>query len=64
VDRWDALALLGIALLGAGLWLLAPWLGLAVTGAALLAVGLAGSVTAERAAARQALIDAKERQVR
>jgi hypothetical protein len=64
VDRWDVTALVGIVLLGSGLWLLAPWLGLFVTGAVLLAVGLGGSVVAERAAARQALITAKERQVR
>ena len=60
MDRWDVLALLGIVLLGAGLWLIAPWLGLTVVGAALLAIGLGGSVLAEKAAARQELIDAKK----
>ncbi|OII60103.1 hypothetical protein BJP40_00645 [Streptomyces sp. CC53] len=60
MDRWDVLALLGIALLGAGMGLLAPWLGLTVVGAALLGIGLAGSVLAEKAAARQELIDAKK----
>lgn len=59
VDRWDVLALLGVGLLGVGLGLLAPWLGLTVAGGVLLAVGLGGSVYAEKAAARQALIDAK-----
>jgi len=60
VDRWDVLALLGIVLLGVGLWLLAPWLGLAVAGGVLLVVGLGGSVYAEKSAARQELIDAKK----
>ncbi|MEU0584576.1 hypothetical protein [Streptomyces sp. NPDC006132] len=59
MDRWDVLALLGIVALGAGLWLLAPWLGLTVVGVALLCIGLGGSVLEEKAAARQALIDAK-----
>ncbi|WP_282703237.1 hypothetical protein [Streptomyces sp. CC219B] len=59
MDRWDVLALLGIVLLGAGLWLITPWLALTTVGATLLAVGLGGSVVAERAAARQELIDAK-----
>ncbi|GEC02964.1 hypothetical protein SSP24_06190 [Streptomyces spinoverrucosus] len=58
MDRWDVLALLGIVLLGTGLWLIAPWLGLTVGGAVLLGVGLCGSVLAERAAVRQELIDA------
>ncbi|MEW2635253.1 hypothetical protein AB0903_27315 [Streptomyces sp. NPDC048389] len=59
MDRWDVLALLGIVFLGSGLWLIAPWLGLTVVGGALLVVGLGGSVYAEKAAARQELIDAK-----
>jgi hypothetical protein len=59
VDRWDVLALLGIVALGSGLWLLAPWLGLSVAGAVLIAVGLGGSILEEKAAARQELIDAK-----
>ncbi|WP_432193800.1 hypothetical protein [Streptomyces sp. bgisy027] len=63
MDRWDVLALLGIVLLGAGLWLVAPWLGLTVVGGALLAVGLVFSVLTEKADARQALIDAKEGRV-
>ncbi|MFM9563259.1 MULTISPECIES: hypothetical protein [Streptomyces] len=59
MDRWDVLALLGIVLLGSGLWLLAPWLGLTAAGGVLLVVGLGGSVFEEKAAARQELIDAK-----
>ncbi|MEU9654205.1 hypothetical protein AB0E00_35655 [Streptomyces sp. NPDC048110] len=60
MDRWDVLALLGVVALGAGLWLVAPWLGLSVVGAVLLAAGVGGSVIAERAAVRQQLIDAKK----
>jgi len=59
VDRWDVLALLGVVLLGAGLALLQPWLGLAVGGLCLLGIGVTGSVFAERAAAVEKLIDAK-----
>lgn len=51
MDRWDVLGLLGIALLGAGLALLAPWLGVAVAGLALLAVSITGAVITERATA-------------
>ncbi|MFB7171096.1 hypothetical protein ACFCYM_09775 [Streptomyces sp. NPDC056254] len=51
MDRWDVLALAGVLLLGAGLYLLAPWLGIAVPGAVLLAVGLGGAISAERAPA-------------
>ncbi|MBB4987485.1 hypothetical protein [Streptomyces nymphaeiformis] len=50
VDPWDYLALLGIVLLGTGLGLLAPWLGMASAGLALLALGVAGAISAERAA--------------
>ncbi|WP_181800289.1 hypothetical protein [Streptomyces ipomoeae] len=60
MDRWDVLALLGAVLLGSGLWLIAPWLALTVVGGVILAVGLGGSVYAEKAAARQELIDAKK----
>ncbi|WP_405930331.1 hypothetical protein [Streptomyces sp. NBC_00827] len=59
MDRWDVLALLGIVLLGAGLYLLAPWLGFTVAGACLLALGVTGSVFAEKASAMQQLADAK-----
>lgn len=51
MDRWDVLGLAGVVLLGAGLYLLAPWLGIAVAGAVLLAVGLAGAIAAERSPA-------------
>uniref|UniRef100_A0AAU2A233 Uncharacterized protein n=1 Tax=Streptomyces sp. NBC_00093 TaxID=2975649 RepID=A0AAU2A233_9ACTN len=60
MDRWDVMALLGFGLLGRGLWLIAPWLALTVVGGLLLVVGLGLSIAAERAAARQALIDAKK----
>ncbi|MFE2106648.1 hypothetical protein ACFXAF_12385 [Kitasatospora sp. NPDC059463] len=52
MDLWDWLALAGLALLGAGLALLAPWLGLAVTGALLATAGIVGGTHAERAAQR------------
>lgn len=60
MDLWDVLSLFGIVLLGAGLWLIAPWLALTVMGGAMLLVGLSGSVISERAAARQELIDVKK----
>lgn len=60
MDRWDVMALLGVVLLGCGLWLITPWLALSVVGGALLVVGLGGSIAAERAEARQALIDAQK----
>lgn len=60
MDRWDVLALLGIVLLGVGLWLLAPWLGFTVAGACLLALGVTGSVFAEKSAAMQQLVDAQK----
>ncbi len=40
MDRWDLLALVGVVLLGTGLALLAPWLGISVAGALLLAAGI------------------------
>ncbi|WP_405710072.1 hypothetical protein OG264_16045 [Streptomyces xanthophaeus] len=48
MDRWDTLALLGVVLLGTGLALLAPWLGITAAGLVLLAVGLGGAIAAER----------------
>ncbi|MEU3268941.1 hypothetical protein [Streptomyces bacillaris] len=48
VDRWDVLVLLGVALVGLGLFLLAPWLGITVCGLVLLAVGVAGAHSANR----------------
>lgn len=49
MDRWDVLVLLGVIATGTGLFLLAPWLGITVTGAVLLAVGVAGAHGANRA---------------
>ncbi|MFM9634371.1 hypothetical protein ACKI10_43320 [Streptomyces galilaeus] len=60
MDRWDVLGLLGVVLLGVGLCLLAPWLGLSVAGLVLLAIAAAGSVFTEKAAATQELIDARK----
>ncbi|WP_060880170.1 hypothetical protein [Streptomyces scabiei] len=60
MDLWDVLSLIGVVVLGAGLWLIAPWLALTVGGGALVLVGVGGSVIAERAAARQQLLDAKK----
>lgn len=60
MDLWDVLSLLGVVLLGAGLWLIAPWLALTVCGGVLFLLGVGGSVVAERAAARQELIDVKK----
>lgn len=55
MDRWDVLGLVGLVLLGGGLGLLAPWLGLAVAGSVLLVLAVCGAVAAARAAARQEL---------
>lgn len=49
MDRWDVLALLGTALLGAGLGLVAPWLGIAAVGVVLLGIGIVGALLTERA---------------
>ncbi|MGW2580826.1 hypothetical protein ACWCYZ_05715 [Streptomyces virginiae] len=57
MDRWDVVSLVGVVLLGAGLSLLAPWLGITVTGAVLLAVGLGGAIAAERTPAPAADTD-------
>ncbi|MFJ2701876.1 hypothetical protein ACIO3R_01590 [Streptomyces sp. NPDC087428] len=59
MDRYDVLALLGIACLGIGLGLLAPWLGIATAGLVLLGIGLSGAVLAERAERTRELIKAK-----
>ncbi|MGW2591964.1 hypothetical protein ACWCXC_17095 [Streptomyces sp. NPDC001515] len=59
VDRYDVLALLGIACLGCGLGLLAPWLGLATAGLVLLVLGVGGALAAERATRTDQLIKAR-----
>ncbi|MGW1127467.1 hypothetical protein [Streptomyces sp. NPDC002526] len=51
MDRWDVLVLLGVGLVGTGLFLLAPWLGVTAAGAVLLAVGVLGAHGANRATA-------------
>jgi hypothetical protein len=55
VDRWDVLGLAGVLLLGSGLGLLAPWLGIAAAGLVLLTVAVCGAVAAQGAAAREQL---------
>lgn len=47
LDRWDVLCVLGVVLLGVGLALLAPWLGVTSAGAVLLALGVFGAYSAE-----------------
>jgi hypothetical protein len=49
IDRWDVLVLAGVALVGTGLSLLSLWLGLAVAGALLVVLGVAGGTQAGRA---------------
>jgi hypothetical protein len=49
LDQWDLFALLGIVMIGLGLGLLAPWLGVSATGALLLAAGVIGGIRTERA---------------
>lgn len=49
VDIWDVLAALGVVLIGVGLGLVAPWLGVTVTGVLLLVAGITGGVLAGRA---------------
>lgn len=43
VDRWDGLALVGLALLAVGLWMVAPALAFIVIGALLVAFSVIGS---------------------
>ena len=50
MDRWDVITALGIALLGTGLSLLTLWLGIAVAGLLLVALGVTGALGAERTA--------------
>lgn len=44
MDAYDALALLGLGVLGTGLWLFSPALSLTVVGSLLLAAGVLGSM--------------------
>lgn len=55
MDRWDVLGLVGLALLGVGLGLRAPWLGVATAGLVLLTVAVCGAVAAYRRQVRQEL---------
>ncbi|MGW1035017.1 hypothetical protein ACWD4Z_22875 [Streptomyces antibioticus] len=55
MDRWDTIGLVGLVLLGGGLALLAPWLGVAVAGALLVAVAVCGAVAAHRQEVREQL---------
>lgn len=59
MDRWDVLALLGVLMVGCGLGLLAPWLGLTVAGGIVLAVGLFGALVSEKTDATRELLKAK-----
>ena len=43
IDFYDVIGLIGLGMLGFGLWLVAPALSLSVVGALLLAGGLLGS---------------------
>lgn len=52
------LGLAGVLLLGSGLGLLAPWLGVAAAGLVLLAVAVSGAVASQRQAAREQLAEA------
>ena len=58
MDRWDVIGLAGVLLLGSGLGLLAPWLGIAAAGLVLLTVAICGAVAAQGAAAREQLAKA------
>lgn len=49
MSRVDVVGLLGLALIGAGLWIYRPWIALVVVGALLLA----GAVLTGRARARR-----------
>ncbi len=43
MDRFDVIALVGLLMLGVGLWLASPALALAVVGALLIAFGVLGA---------------------
>lgn len=55
MDRWDVLGLVGLLLLGGGLGLLAPWLGVAAAGLVLFSVAVCGAIAARRQAVREQL---------
>ena len=52
------LGLAGVLLLGGGLGLLAPWLGIASAGLVLLTLAVCGALAGERQAAREQLVNA------
>lgn len=43
LDRWDGVVVLGLGLLGVGLWMRAPWLSLTVVGVLVVAFGVAAA---------------------
>ncbi|WTW96593.1 hypothetical protein OG216_25930 [Streptomycetaceae bacterium NBC_01309] len=52
MDWWDVIAAVGIVLIGVGLSLFAPWLGVTAAGVLLVAGGIVGGTLAERAPAK------------
>ncbi|MFJ6386438.1 hypothetical protein ACIQJT_02395 [Streptomyces sp. NPDC091972] len=58
MDRWDVFGLVGLLLLGGGLGLLAPWLGVAVAGLLLFTVAVCGALAEHRQEARAQLAEA------
>ncbi len=48
IDRYDVLAMIGLGLLGAGLWLVSESLALIGVGFVLLMVGIAGAIARAR----------------
>ena len=49
MDIYDIIAIVGLGMLGAGLWMFSPALSLSVTGAIVLAIGFFGSMWRARA---------------
>ena len=60
MDRWDAMAAAGLALMGGGLWWVYPPAALIVCGLALLALGVAGAKNKEEDEVQN---DGQQRQV-